>query len=67
MTDLCSLTLKEAIEVAKKDGAQPVLDTFAKRAAVLNPKLNAFLRFEQPTQPPRLDRPNPSNPRGWMG
>ena len=46
MTDLCSLTLKEAIEVAKRDGAQPILDSFAKRAAALNPKVNAFLRFD---------------------
>ena len=46
MTDLCSLTLKEAIEVAKKDGAQPILDAFSKRAAALNPKINAFLRFD---------------------
>ena len=45
MTEFCSLTLKGAIEVAKKDGAQPVLDAFAKRAAALNPKINAFLRF----------------------
>ena len=46
MTDLCSLTLKEAIEVAKKDGAQPILEAFAQRSAVLNSKINAFLRFE---------------------
>ena len=45
MTDLCSLTLKEAVEVAKKDGAQPILDAFQKRAEALNPKVNAFLRF----------------------
>ena len=47
MTDLTRLTLKEAIEVAKKDGAQPILDAFSKRAAALNPKINAFLRWEQ--------------------
>ena len=46
MTEFCSLTLKGAIEVAKKDGAQPVLDAFAKRAASLNPKINAFLRAQ---------------------
>ncbi|MFA5168607.1 MAG: Asp-tRNA(Asn)/Glu-tRNA(Gln) amidotransferase subunit GatA [Candidatus Omnitrophota bacterium] len=49
MTDLCSLTLKEAIEVAKKDGAKSILEAFSKRAAVLNPKINAFLRFEKGT------------------
>ncbi len=49
MTDLCSLTLKEAIEVAKKDGAQPILDAFSKRAAELNPKINAFLRMAEGT------------------
>ena len=46
MTDLCSLTLKEAIHVAKKDGVQPILAAFQKRAAALNPKINAFLRFD---------------------
>jgi len=46
MTDLCSLTLKEAITFAQKDGAKPLLDAFSKRAAVLNPKINAFLRFD---------------------
>ena len=46
MTDLTQLTLKEAIEVAKKDGAQPILDAFTRRAAALNPKVNAFLRFD---------------------
>lgn len=40
-----ALTLKEAIEVAKKDGAKPLLDAFEKRAQILNPKLNAFLRM----------------------
>ena len=45
MTDLTQLTLKEAIEAAKKDGVQPLLDAFSKRAAALNPKINAFLRF----------------------
>ncbi len=43
--DLTQLTLKEAIEIAKKGGAQPILDAFQKRAEVLNPKVNAFLRF----------------------
>ncbi|OGX13348.1 MAG: aspartyl/glutamyl-tRNA amidotransferase subunit A [Omnitrophica bacterium RIFOXYB12_FULL_50_7] len=45
MDNLCSLTLKEAIELAKKDSAQPILDAFAKRAEALNPRVNAFLRF----------------------
>ena len=45
MTDLCQLTLKEAIDLAKKDGAQPLLGAFSKRAQTLNPKINAFLRF----------------------
>ncbi|HOW59678.1 MAG TPA: Asp-tRNA(Asn)/Glu-tRNA(Gln) amidotransferase subunit GatA [Candidatus Omnitrophota bacterium] len=45
MTDLCSLTLKEAIEFAKKEGAKPLVDAFQKRAETLNPKINAFLRM----------------------
>ncbi len=44
--DLTQLTLKEAIDLAKKDGAQPLLDAFSKRAQALNPKINAFLRFD---------------------
>ncbi len=46
MTDLCSLTLKEAIDVAKKDGPQSILEAFQRRAAAVNPRLNAFLRFD---------------------
>lgn len=49
MADLCSLTLKEAIEFARKDGAQPLLDAFQKRATALNPRINAFLRFDKGT------------------
>ncbi len=64
MADLCSLTLKEAIDVAKKDGAQPILDAFAKRAEALNPTINAFLRFEQPIRPRGSDK---SDPGGRMG
>lgn len=43
--DLTKLTLKEAVEFSKKNGAQPVLDAFQKRAGSLNPGINAFLRF----------------------
>jgi aspartyl-tRNA(Asn)/glutamyl-tRNA(Gln) amidotransferase subunit A len=39
------MTLKEAIEFAQKDGAKPLLDAFTQRAALLNPKINAFLRM----------------------
>ncbi len=46
MSDLYQLTLKEAIEFAKKDGAKPVLEAFQKRAEALNPKVNAFLRLD---------------------
>ena len=46
MSDLCSLTLKEGIEFSKKDGAKPILDALTKRAETLNPKINAFLRFQ---------------------
>lgn len=43
--DLCKMTLKEAIEEAKKNGPEPILKAFKDRAAALNPKLNAFVRF----------------------
>jgi len=43
--DLTQLTLKEAVEFAKKDGAGPILDAFEKRAAELNPGINAFLKM----------------------
>jgi len=45
MSDLTSLTLKQALETAQKDGAQPILKAFSERAMLLNPKINAFLRF----------------------
>ena len=40
------LSVKAALEAAKKNGAASVLKTFSDRAAKLNPKLNAFLRFD---------------------
>jgi len=46
MSDLPSLTLKQAIDTAQKEGVAPLLDAFSKRAVALNPKLNAFLRFD---------------------
>ncbi|MBI3307256.1 MAG: Asp-tRNA(Asn)/Glu-tRNA(Gln) amidotransferase subunit GatA [Candidatus Omnitrophica bacterium] len=39
------LTLKEAVEAAKKDGAAPILKSIKERIQVLNPKINAYLRF----------------------
>ena len=45
MSDLCSLTLKEAIDLAKKEGAKPIVDAFVQRAQTLNPEINAFLRM----------------------
>jgi aspartyl-tRNA(Asn)/glutamyl-tRNA(Gln) amidotransferase subunit A len=76
--DLTKLTLKEAIALAKKDGAQPILDAFAKRAALLNPKINAFLRFDpkQAVIPakagiqdvdPRLEHSGMTNVQGLHG
>jgi aspartyl-tRNA(Asn)/glutamyl-tRNA(Gln) amidotransferase subunit A len=62
--DLIRFTLKEGIEFAKKEGAQPLLDAFTKRAAELNPGINAFLDFDNHIQPRRLDK---SNLRGWSG
>ncbi len=46
MADYFSLTLKEALKAAKEDGVQPVLDSVRQRSSALNPKLNAFLRFD---------------------
>ena len=48
MTDLCSLTLKEAIGISKQVGPPTLLKAFEKRAKALNPKINAFLRSDQP-------------------
>ena len=62
--DLIRFTLKEGVEFAKKEGAQPLLDAFTKRAAELNPGINAFLDFDNHIQPRRLDK---SNLRGWSG
>lgn len=39
-------TVKECIELAKKDGAEAVLKNFQERAAKINPKINAFLRYD---------------------
>lgn len=42
---LHQLTLKEAIELGKKEGNKNLLEVFTKRSQSLNSKLNAFLRF----------------------
>lgn len=39
-------TVKECLELAKKNGAEAVLKTFQDKAAKLNPQLNAFLRTD---------------------
>ncbi len=46
MADLHSLTLKQAIEYARQNGAASLVDSVKARAQKLNPSLNAFLRFE---------------------
>jgi len=46
MSGYFSLSLKEALKAAKEDGATPVLTSVRERTAALNPKLNAFLRFD---------------------
>lgn len=38
-------TVKECLEIAKKDGAEAVVKHFQQRAAAINPKINAFLRY----------------------
>jgi len=43
---LYQLSLKEAVEVSKKDGAQPLIKSISERIAQLNPKINSYLRFD---------------------
>ncbi len=43
---MSDLTVKECLELAKKDGAEAVLKNFQDRASKINPKINAFLRTD---------------------
>lgn len=43
--NLHNLTLKQAMETAGKDGADSIIRALRARAEVLNPKLNAYIRF----------------------
>ena len=43
---MSDLTVKECLELAKKDGAEAVLKNFQERASKINPKINAFLRVD---------------------
>ncbi|MBN1688867.1 MAG: Asp-tRNA(Asn)/Glu-tRNA(Gln) amidotransferase subunit GatA [Candidatus Omnitrophica bacterium] len=43
---LYELTLKEAIDVAKAEGPWEIIRAVIDRTALLNPRLNAFVRFE---------------------
>lgn len=46
MSDLHSLTLKQAIEHARQKGAAALIDAVKVRSQKLNPSLNAFLRLD---------------------
>ncbi len=54
--NLHQLTLKKAIEIASKQSAQPILKTLTERIKVLNPRINAFLRFD----PEKIFLPSPA-------
>lgn len=45
-TALHQLTLKEALEVSKDRGADSILEAFDARTRAVNPKINAFLRYD---------------------
>ncbi len=45
--DLTKLSLKEAIDFAKANGADAIIEAFSERTEKLNPKVNAFLRFDK--------------------
>ena len=47
MSDLHSLTFKQAIEHAHKNGSSGLIEAVQQRAQKLNPSLNAFLRLEK--------------------
>lgn len=47
MSDLHTLTLKEAIAHARQNGAAGLISALKERANKLNSKTNAFLRWEK--------------------
>ncbi|MBI3316811.1 MAG: Asp-tRNA(Asn)/Glu-tRNA(Gln) amidotransferase subunit GatA [Candidatus Omnitrophica bacterium] len=51
-TPLHQLTFKEAIDYSKKEGNKTLFDALISRAESLNPRLNAFLRFNKSDSPP---------------
>ena len=51
MSDLHSLTLKKAVDLLAKGGAKELYQSLANRIQVLNPKLNALLRFDPKNLP----------------
>ncbi|MFZ5802280.1 MAG: Asp-tRNA(Asn)/Glu-tRNA(Gln) amidotransferase subunit GatA [Candidatus Omnitrophota bacterium] len=50
-TPLHQLTLKEAIEFCRKGGAQELVEALSDRVRKLNPRVNAFLRFDPSGNP----------------
>ena len=51
MSGKYQLTLKEALGIAAKEGAGSVLNAFKERTQALNPKINAFVRFNAKAEP----------------
>lgn len=43
---LHALTLKQALDTVRKDGSEPILKALCARVQKLNPRLNAFVRFD---------------------
>jgi len=58
---LSTLTLREAIDVATREGCAGIAESVKQRAKELNPKINAFVRFdpEKAIPPAEADRNGP--------
>ncbi|MBI3314211.1 MAG: Asp-tRNA(Asn)/Glu-tRNA(Gln) amidotransferase subunit GatA [Candidatus Omnitrophica bacterium] len=51
MSGKYQLTLKEALGIAAKEGAGSIFKAFKERTQILNPKINAFVRFNAKAEP----------------
>ena len=58
MAALHELTLNEAIQTSKEGGGADILRAVTERAKALNPKLNAFLRFDPARVAEPAEKPN---------
>lgn len=55
VNDNLDLTLKEAIEISRKEGPDQLTEMLRERIVALNPKIGAFLRFDPSLQPLRQE------------